>query len=93
MAEHLTEEQIDDIVVAHAEDESAWEEPIHVERKPGTVTLSGELLARVAFFARLHGVTDVDEWVAQIIQERLDLEQVIYVGLKRTATRKVNGHG
>ncbi len=86
-----SQDQIDDIVAAHADDATAWEDPIHIERMPGTVALSGELLARVAFFARLHGVADVDEWVAQIIQERLGLEQAIYVGMKRTGAQKENG--
>jgi hypothetical protein len=31
---HLTETQVDEIVTRQADDESAWEEPIHVAAKP-----------------------------------------------------------
>ena len=33
-SEHLTEAQIDEIVTRQADDESAWDEPIHVPAKP-----------------------------------------------------------
>lgn len=33
MIENLTENEIDDLVVAQAEDEDAWEKPIRVNRK------------------------------------------------------------
>ena len=37
---NLSEEQIDEFVIAQAEDDSAWEEPIVVHRdKPATLTL------------------------------------------------------
>ena len=54
-AKVLSEEEIDTIVVEQVNDDSAWEEPIHVRKaKPTSVPLSSELAARAAFFARLH---------------------------------------
>ena len=32
----MTEEEIDNVVIAQSEDESAWEQPVHVQRKKAT---------------------------------------------------------
>jgi hypothetical protein len=52
------EDEIDEIVTAEADDDSAWEKPIRVRRaKDPKVPLPSELAARAAFFARLHHET------------------------------------
>lgn len=51
----LSDETIDKIVVAQADDDSAWEKPVRVRRtKTASLPISSELAARAAFFARLH---------------------------------------
>ena len=52
-SKRLSEEQIDEIVVAQTEDDSAWTKPAKVRRTKSTsVALPSELAARAAFFAR-----------------------------------------
>jgi hypothetical protein len=80
----LAEEQVDELVVAQADDDAAWEEPVQVKRQsPTSMTLPPDLAARAAFFARLHQEPSVEGWLARIIQERIDLEEAIFAGLKR----------
>jgi hypothetical protein len=86
----LSEEAIDKIVVAQAEDDSAWEKPVRVRRaKPASFPLPSELAARAAFFARLHREAHVNEWLKRIIRERIDLEEAAFAGLKRELSAKV----
>lgn len=80
----LTESEIDRIVVAQANDDSAWEEPVAVQRAaPARITVPADLAARAAFLARLHHTDSVEEWLNRIIQERVDLEEAAFIGLKR----------
>lgn len=79
-----SEEEIDALVVAQVDDESAWEPPIHVRpASPDSLFLPSELAARAAFFARLHREASVEEWLRRVIQERIDLEEAAFAGLKR----------
>ena len=88
---HLSEEQIDEIVVAQAEDDTAWEESVLVSRDiPTAVSLPSDLATRAAFFAQLHKVTSVEEWLRSIIQERIDFEEAAFAGLKQSLTAKSN---
>jgi hypothetical protein len=87
--EQLSEEQIDEIVVAQAEDDAAWEDPILVRAiSPTTLSLPSELAARAAFFAQLHKKSSVEDWLWSIIQERIDFEEAAFAGLKRALTEK-----
>lgn len=91
-AKVLSEEEIDEIVVAQAEDNSAWGKPIRVRKaKPASVPLSSELVARAAFFARLHREASVGDWLRRIVQERIDLEEAVFAGLKRELAAKHSG--
>lgn len=84
----LTEEEIDELVIAQASDEDAWEEPITVEREfPTNVSLSPDLAARAAFFAQLHKMP-VASWLESIIQERLAFEESAFAGLKQVMENK-----
>jgi hypothetical protein len=70
--------------VAQAEDDAAWEEPVRVERsEPASLSLPGDLAARAAFLAQLHRTKSVEEWLTRVIQERVELEEAAYVGIKQ----------
>ena len=52
----LSESDIDKIVVAQADDDSAWERPVRVRRgKSASVSIPAELAARAAFLAVVGG--------------------------------------
>jgi hypothetical protein len=79
----LSEEEIDQIVVAQANDDSAWEKPIRVRRtKPAPLSIPADLAARAAFLAQLHRKTSVEEWLTYIIQERVELEEAAFLRVK-----------
>jgi hypothetical protein len=88
-AQPLAEQEIDQIVVAQAEEDAAWGNPVRVRKtKTASVPLPSALATRVAFFARLHREQSMEAWLERIIQERLDLEEAAFAGLKRDlATR------
>ena len=88
-AQPLAEPEIDQIVVAQAEDDAAWGKPVRVRKtKTASVPLPSALAMRVAFFARLHREQSMEAWIERIVQERLDLEEAAFAGLKRDlATR------
>ena len=82
-------EEIDQIVVAQASDDSAWREPVRVRRaNPTSLAIPAELATRAAFLARLHKARDVEEWLARIIQERIELEEVAFAEAKRELATK-----
>ena len=88
-AKSLTEREIDNIVVAQADDETAWGKPVRIEKvKTASVLLPASLATRAAFFARLHREKNIEAWLERIIQDRLDLEEAAFADLKRElATR------
>ncbi len=84
-----SEMEIDKQVIRQAEDESAWEKPVSVQRRKRTsLSLPADLAARAAFFTRLHREAKLDDWLRRIIQERLDLEEAAFTGLKRDLAAK-----
>jgi hypothetical protein len=84
-----TEEEIDNVVLTQAEDDSAWEAPVHVRRgAPGTISIPGELAARAAFLAQVHRASGVEEWLTRVIRERIELEEVAFAEAKRDLTGK-----
>ena len=79
-----TEREIDDIVVAQADDDAAWGRPVRAGKaKPANVPLPAPLATRAVFFARLHREKSMDAWVERIIRDRLDLEEAAFADLKR----------
>jgi hypothetical protein len=81
---NLSEQEIDQIVISEADDDSAWESPIRVHRaESALVSIPADLAARAAFLAQLHRQTSVEEWLTRIIQERVELEEAAFVGVKR----------
>lgn len=80
----LSEDQIDAMVVAEAEESSVWSKPVKVRRlKSASVSLPASLAARAAFVARLHRENRLNDWLKRIIEERVDLEEAAFAGLKR----------
>ena len=85
----MTEEEIDNMVTAQAEDETAWEKPVIVKRAKATsVALPALLAERAAFFARLHREKNLEAWLKRIIQERLDIEEAAFSGFKKEKLAK-----
>ncbi len=81
---NVSERQIDETVVAQANDDAAWGKPVRVRRsKPASLSIPANLAARAAFLARLHRTKNVGDWLAQIIQERIELEEAAFVGAKQ----------
>lgn len=88
----LSEEEIDALVEAQADDDSAWDESVGVHRtESASVSLPSDLAARAAFFARLHRETNFEDWLRRVIQERLDLEEAAFATLKRELATKNGG--
>jgi len=84
-----TEEEIDDIVAAQADDDAAWEQPVRAQRaEAAALLLPSELATRAAFFARLHRAANVEDWVKRIVQERIDMEEAAFAELKRDLVTK-----
>jgi len=82
-------EQIDEIVIAQANDNTAWEDPISVHRDTFvTISLPPELSSRATFLAQLHKVSSVEEWLKTIIKERIDFEEAAFAGLKQSLVAK-----
>ena len=80
----LSEPEIDHRVAAQADDDSAWEKPIRVRRtKPASLAIPANLAARAAFLAQLHRTKNVDDWLTHIIQERIELEEAAFIGVKQ----------
>ena len=86
----VSDQEIDRIVAAQADDDAAWGKPIRVERsKPASLSLPGELAARAAFLAQVHRTKSVEEWLTRVIQERIELEEAAFVGIKQDLAVKI----
>jgi hypothetical protein len=86
---NLSEQEIDQLVVAQADDDSAWEQPVRVRRaRPASVSIPADLAARAAFLAQLHRTRSVEEWLTHIIRERVELEEAAFIGVKHDLAEK-----
>ena len=80
----LSEQEIDERVIAQADDDSAWDKPVKVSRtKSAALAIPASLAARAAFLARLHRQKSVDAWLRSVIQERVELEEAAFAGAKQ----------
>ena len=80
----LSESEIDDLVVAQAGDQSAWSKPVNALRaKAASLSIPAGLAARAAFLARLHRGKSLERYVARIVRERVELEELAFVAAKR----------
>ena len=85
--EELTEEQIDAQVIADADDDVQWDEPIAVQKiETVDIALPAHLAGRARFLAHLHRARTLDEWLTRIIEERIELEEAAYATVKKELT-------
>ncbi len=85
----LTEKEIDGLVISQANDDSAWDKPIRVRKgKSASLSIPPELAARAAFLAQLHRTKNTEEWLRRVIEERIELEEAAFVGVKQDFTSK-----
>ena len=85
----LSEKEIDKIVISQADNDSEWEEPIHVKKtRPTSLSIPAKLAARAAFLAYLHREAGVEEWLMRIIRERVEIEEGAFVEAKRELITK-----
>lgn len=86
----LSDEEIDEIVIAQADDESAWEESVQVRRgAPTALSIPADLATRAAFLARLHRRESLNEWLASVIQERVELEEAAFFQAKQDLAAQI----
>lgn len=80
----LSEEEVDNLVIAQADDDDAWDEAIQVSGKEAaSLSLPAELAARAAFLAKLHKEQSTKEWLRRIIAERIELEESAFMNFKK----------
>jgi hypothetical protein len=80
----LDPEAIDQLVIAHSDDELAWEPPIRVKKsEPASLSIPGDLAVRATFLAGLHREAGVDKWVERILRERVELEELAFAEAKK----------
>ena len=85
----LTEKEIDQIVMLQADDNSAWEKPTRIRKiKPASVSIPAELAARATFLAQLHRTKNLEEWLTHVIEERIELEEAAFIGVKQDLSNK-----
>ncbi len=79
-----TQDQIDQLVIAHADDDSAWGKATVVRRpKSKLLSIPADLAARAAFLAKLHRERRVDKWIERIVRERVEIEESAFVAAKK----------
>jgi hypothetical protein len=81
----LSEEEIDEIVTAHADDESTWEKPVRV-RPPKSMSLDlpSDLVVRAARCTRVARAPSVGDWLRRIVRERIELEEAAFARSQRS---------
>lgn len=79
----LSEEAVDEIVVKEANDLTKWGKPITVKApKAISLQLSPELIQKARFFAETHKIKNYQEWLENIIKERIELEEDLLEAIK-----------
>ncbi|MBI2502591.1 MAG: hypothetical protein HYW07_05085 [Candidatus Latescibacteria bacterium] len=85
----LSEQEIDQIVTAQANNDSVWGKPIRVHRtKPASLSIPADLAARATFLAQLHRTKSLEDWLTRVIQERIELEEAAFIGVKHDLAAK-----
>lgn len=88
-ARNLSDEEIDRLVIAQADDDSSWGKPVSVRKsKSSAVSLPAELASRAAFFARLHREASLEKWLERIIEERINIEEAVFAESKRDLAKQ-----
>lgn len=80
----LAEEEVDELVIAQANDDEAWDEPLRISGKgAASLSLPAGLAARAAFLAKLHKEQSTKQWLRRIIAERIELEESAFRNYKK----------
>ena len=88
----LTEGEIDSLVESQADDDSAWPKAVEVRRRgPAAFSIPAQFLSRAAFLAKLHRERNVEDWIAKVIKERVELEEIAFNEAKREMSMR-SGH-
>lgn len=84
-----SEEEIDRVVAAQVDDDSAWEEPVQVQKtSTASFSIPARLAARDAILAKLHREKRFEEWLTRIIRERVELDETAFAEVKRELRAK-----
>ena len=79
-----SQEQVDGLVTAEADEDSAWQKAIVVRRpKSKSLSIPGVLFARAAFLAKLHRESRVEKWIERIVRERVEIEESAFIAAKK----------
>jgi hypothetical protein len=87
-ARRLTPDEVDERVIAQADDDSAWDPPVHVSRTRASIGLPGSLAQRAAFLARLHRERNLQAWIERVVRERVELEEQAFTQARRELSSK-----
>jgi len=88
----MTEGEIDSLVESQADDDSAWGKAVEVRRRgPAAFSIPAQFLSRAAFLAKLHRERKVEDWIAKMIKERVELEEIAFNEAKREMSMRT-GH-
>jgi predicted HicB family RNase H-like nuclease len=76
-------------VTSQADNDKAWGKPVRARRKKSaSVSIPPKLAARAAFLAQIHKKKSVEEWLTRVIEERVELEEAAFVGVKQDLSTK-----
>ena len=87
-ARRLTPDEIDERVIAQADDGSAWDPPVPVSRTSASIGLPASLAQRAAFLARLHRERNLQAWIERVVRERVELEEQAFTQARRELSSK-----
>lgn len=82
-ARRPTQDEIDERLIAEATDDSAWEAPVRMSRRPAAIGLPASLAQRAAFLARLHHERNLETWIERVIRDRVELEERPFTQARR----------
>ncbi|MDP2752921.1 MAG: hypothetical protein Q8P40_00790 [Nitrospirota bacterium] len=77
----LTEEEIDRLIIAEADDMTKWEKPIAV--KPTSIRFSPLIIEKAKYLAKLHKARGYQTWLKQVVEERIKQEEKLLLDFKR----------
>jgi predicted DNA-binding protein len=77
----LTEEEIDRLVIADADDISKWGKQIAV--KPTSIRFSPSIIEKAKYLAKLHKSRGYQTWLKQVVEERIKQEEKLLSDFKR----------
>ncbi len=77
----VTEEEIDELVIAEANDMTKWGKPVAV--RPTVIRFSTSVIEKAKYLAKLHNTRGYQTWLKQIVEERIKLEEELLSDIKR----------